>query len=135
MSISTRIRRDISNIINKHGNTIIIYDPTISFNVEGDPVYILDAGVSTLSAVFTLDPEEMKYKVEGIDLNNSYMCYIEYDQTIDKDTIYYQGAYYKVFSFAKIFESDDSCFYNIIISSAGLKFAKRSTYYSNARIV
>ena len=135
MSLVVRSRRDIEYLIQKYGNTVTIYNPTISRNDEGDVVYILGTGTSTKMLVFPLDEETLMWKYEGLDTLKSFRCYLSHEESLTKESIlYYRNEYYTIYSFAPIYVSDSLCFYDVVITATDMKFAKPQTISSSAKI-
>jgi hypothetical protein len=96
----------------------------------------MGTGTSALAVLTGLDQEEMQFKIEGLDINDSYMAFLEYDNTVTKNTIiFWKSKYYKIFSRDPVYESDDSCFYNLIISHSDIHMILTNTINSNAKIV
>ena len=135
MNLVVRSRRDMGYLLQKYGNSVILYNPTISYNEEGDDVYILGSGTSTKMLVFPLDEETVSWKFEGLDVLKTYRVYLSHNETISKNTIFsYGDDYYTVYSFAPIKVNDKICFYDLVITATKIRTAKRQTITSDSKI-
>jgi len=135
MNLVVRSRRDMGYLLQKYGNSVILYNPTISYNEEGDDVYILGSGTSTKMLVFPLDEETVSWKFEGLDVLKTYRVYLSHNETVTKKTIFsYGDEYYTVYSFTPIKVNDKICFYDLVITATKIRTAKRQIITSDSKI-
>ncbi len=119
--VATDAINKIKTIIEKHGTTVTVYSPTKTLNDEGDETLSLGSGTSVKCAIFDIGPEEMQWKVEGLDLADSYRCYFSPSVSIDKDTIVkFNGKYYKIHSLGKAVVEGQTVYYQAVITKAEL---------------
>jgi len=119
--VSTSAKSQMQTIIDKHGETVTIYSPTKTLNDEGDATLTLGTGTEVKCLMFNIGPEEMQWKVEGLDTTDSYRCYFKYNQSINKDTIIeHDGKYYKIHSLGKVMVDNEDIYIVAVITRAEL---------------
>jgi len=119
--VSTSAKSQMQTIIDKHGEIVTIYSPTKTLNDEGDATLTLGTGTEVKCLMFNIGPEEMQWKVEGLDTTDSYRCYFKYNQSINKDTIVeHDGKYYKIHSLGKVMVDNEDIYIVAVITRAEL---------------
>ena len=121
MGISSDAINQFEMIKTEHGTTVTLYDPTITYNDEGDETITLGTGSDVSCVIFTISPEEMQWSVEGIDLTQTYRCYFSNDTNIDKETIVkYNGIYYKIHSLSNVVVEGQTVYKMAVITKSEL---------------
>jgi len=119
--LAKRARRDLLHLANKYGNTVTVYNPTKTYNDEGDPTYNLGSGVEAKILVFPVDEEIMAWQPEGINISTSFRCYIPYDVNIQRDSVIKYGSdYYILYSFASIKIDNQTVFYDVVMTKTDI---------------
>ena len=95
MTIATDIRTDWNGLITDIGNTITLYNPTITYNDEADvTAYTLGTGTSTTAIVLEERGESYPSEIEGIDNRQTIRVLFLTTDAVDNETIIKWGTNY-----------------------------------------
>lgn len=95
MTEATDLRDEWNENVTEWGNTVTLYNPTLTYNNEKDiTAYTLDGGTST--AMIVIEPEGVIYssEVEGIDSKKKLKFLIKTTESVDKESIIKVGSNY-----------------------------------------
>jgi len=104
-------------VIDEMGNTAYLYSPTITYNDEGDRKIELGTPKSILVLTFDVSGEELSFKIEGVDMTQTYNAYIKSDEPITKQSILKIGdSFYKILSIAHTVFQDIPVYHRAVIT-------------------
>jgi len=99
MTTASEMATEWNDVIDAQGNSVTLYDPTITYNDEGDVnAYTLNAG-STIKAIIIQSGAGTAYasEVEGIDDRKTLGLLVKTTDTVDNESILsIDSSYYTV---------------------------------------